>query len=176
VAAFADKSYEILYEGAYDRGQELDADATGIALANKAGYAPSGLAAFLARLDERNKGNPDRNGLFASHPATKERIDKLGKQISSQKLTASALVAARYTASISYKPVALVAVAQNTSSKLGLANAQALGAEKKSSSTIASAGARGGVQDRDAKGGSNSTLVVVAVSAADLAEFMKGIA
>jgi 2-hydroxychromene-2-carboxylate isomerase len=176
LSAVADKSYQILYEGAYDRGQELNADQTGIVLANKAGYAPSGLAAFLARLDDRNKGNPDRNGLFASHPATKERIDKLGKQISSQKLTASALVAARYKAAISYKPVALAAVAQNTGSKLGLANAQALGAEKKSSSTIASAGARGGVQDRDAKGGSNSTLVVVAVSAAELAEFMKGIA
>jgi adenylate cyclase len=176
LSAVADKSYEIVFEGAYDRGQELDADEHGIALANKAGYAPGGLASFLTRLDERNKDNPDRNGLFASHPATKERIDKLGKQISSQKLTASALVAARFKAAISYKPVPLAAVTVTSNSKLGLSKMAALGGEKKSSSTVASAGARGGVQDRDAKGGSNPAIVAVTVSASEIADFAKGIA
>ena len=175
LSAVADKSYQILYEGAYDRGQEIDADKTGVALANKAGYAPGGLSAFLARLAERNKGNPDRNGLFASHPATTERIDKIAKEISGQKLTASATVAARYKASISYKPVPLAAVAVTSDSKLGLSSMSALGGEKKSNSTIASAGARGGVQDRDAKGGPNSAIVTVAVTAAELADFKKGI-
>ncbi|TAK11562.1 MAG: CHASE2 domain-containing protein [Acidobacteria bacterium] len=175
LSAVADKSYQILYEGAYDRGQEIDADKTGVALANKAGYAPAGLSAFLARLDERNKDNPDRNGLFASHPATKERIDKIAKEISSQKLTASALVAARYKASISYKPVPLAAVAVTSDSKLGLSGMTALGGEKKSNSTIASAGARGGVQDRDAKGGPNSAVVTVAVTPTEIADFKKGI-
>lgn len=175
LSAVADKSYEILYEGAYNRDQETGADSAGIALANKAGYAPGGLAIFLGRIAERNKGNPDRNGLFASHPQTQERIDKLGKQIASQKLTASATVAARFKAAITYKPVPLTAVAQNTDSKLGLSKMAALGGEKKSSSTVASAGARGGVQDRDAKGGSNSTLVTVSVSPAELAAFIKGI-
>lgn len=175
LSAVADKSYAILYEGAYNRDQETDADATGIAIANKAGYSPGGLAIFLQRIADRNKDNPDRNGLFASHPQTKERIDKLGKQITSQKLAASALVAARYKASISYKPVPLAAVAQNTDSKLGLSKMSALGGEKKSTSTVASAGARGGVQDRDAKGGSNSTAVTVSVTAAEIAEFTKGI-
>ena len=176
LSAVADKSYAILYEGAYDRGQELDADEKGVALANTSGYAPGGLAAFLARLDERNKDNPDRNGLFASHPATKERIDKLGKQINSQKLTASATVAARFKSAIAYKPVVLAAVAVATDSKLGLGKMSAIGGEKKNTSTVASAGARGGVQDRDAKGGSNSTLVTVAVTAAEIDAFRKGIA
>jgi Zn-dependent protease with chaperone function len=171
----ADKAYEIAFEGAYDRGQEIDADEKGIALANKAGYAPGGLAIFLARLDERNKDNPDRNGLFASHPATKERIDNLGKQITSQKLTASATVAARFKAVISYKPVPLAAVAINTDSKLGLSAMKALGGEKKCASTVSSAGARGGVQDRDAKGGPNPAAVTVAVTAAEIAAFVKGI-
>ena len=32
---------------------------------------------FSTRLDERNKDQAERNGLFASHPETKERIDKI---------------------------------------------------------------------------------------------------
>lgn len=196
LSAVADKSYEILFEGAYDRDQELDADENGIALANKVGYAPNGLSAFLARLDERNKNNPDRNGLFASHPATKERIDKLTKQISAQKLASTATVAARYKLAITYKPVAVTEIAQLTAgaagvagsgsttkatetkaatSKLGLGKLSALGGEKKSTSTVASAGARGGVPDRDAKGGSNSNAVAITITAADLADFKKGI-
>ena len=34
---------------------------------------------FLTRLDERNKDQPEQNGLFASHPETKERIDTIRK-------------------------------------------------------------------------------------------------
>ena len=196
MSAVADKSYEILFEGAYDRGQELDADEKGVALANKAGYAPGGLGAFLARLDERNKNNPDRNGLFASHPATKERIEKLANEIRTQKLSSTAIVAGRYKASITYKPVPVTEISQITAgasglagsssstkaggtkssgSKLGLGKLSALGGEKKSTATIASAGARGGVPDRDAKGGSNPAIVGVTVTAAEIAEFKKGI-
>ena len=197
LGAFADKAYEILFEGMYNRGDELDADKKGVAFANKAGYAPGGLAAFLARLDERNKDNADRNGLFASHPATKDRIEKLSSEIKSQKLTSTAIVGGRYKASITYKPVAITQIAQITpgasgltgssgkdakaadtksgGSKLGLGKLSALGGEKKSSSTVASAGARGGVPDRDARGGSNSAIVIVTVTAAEITEFKKGI-
>lgn len=196
MSSVADKSYQILFEGAYDRGQELDADEKGVVLANKAGYAPGGLGAFLGRLAERNKDNPDRNGLFASHPATKERIEKLAKQITTQKLSSTAIVAGRYKASITYTPVPVTQIAQITpgasglagssgstkagdtkagGSKLGLGGLGALGGEKKSSSTVASAGARGGVPDRDAKGGSNPAIVAVTVTAAEVTEFKKGI-
>ena len=44
------------------------------------------------------------------------------------------------------------------------------------SQQTASAGARGGVPDRDAKGGSNSSIVGVKVTAAELDAFKKGIA
>jgi hypothetical protein len=50
------------------------------------------------------------------------------------------------------------------------------GGEKQSAQVSASAGARGVAPDRDAKGGSNPALVATSVSAADVAEFKKGIA
>jgi predicted Zn-dependent protease len=201
----ADKAYEILFEGMYNRDDELDADKVGIALANKAGYAPSGLSAFLTRLTERNKDVKERNGLFASHPAMKERLDKLAQQITKEKLTATAMVAARYKAAITYKPVAVTAIAQVTDGASGLAGSSKsdtkaadtkaadtkaagggsklgglgklnpLGAEKKSSSTVASAGARGGVPDRDARGGGNPTVITITLTPAEITEFKKGI-
>jgi len=176
LGAFADKLYENVFQGVYDRGDELDADDKGSAVANKAGYAPGGLGAFLTRLDERNKDQPERNGLFASHPDTKERIDKLAKGITARKLSSAAIVAGRYKASITYKPVPVTQVAQVADSKLGMSTQAAIGSEKKSSSTVASAGARGGVPDRDAKGGSNPAIVIVTVTKAEIAEFIKGIA
>jgi hypothetical protein len=50
------------------------------------------------------------------------------------------------------------------------------GGEKQSAQVSASAGARGVAPDRDAKGGTNPALVATSVSAADIAEFKKGIA
>lgn len=206
VGAFVDKAYDNLFQGVYDRGDELDADEKGAALANGSAYAPTGLGAFLKRLDDRNKDQAERNGLFASHPATTERIEKLTKQIASQKLTATAKVGGRYKTSITYKPVAIVQIAQvvdgaagvadgkantkpadakaadtkaadtKSGSKLGLGKLTALGSEKTSTTTVASAGARGGLPDRDARGGSNPAIVVIAVTAAELAAFKTGIA
>ena len=48
--------------------------------------------------------------------------------------------------------------------------------QKQSSQTVASAGARGGVPDRDAKGGSNPNKLTIPVTPAEVAEFKKGIA
>lgn len=196
LSAVADKSYEILFEGMYNRGDELDADAKGAVFANAAGYAP-GLGAFLQRLSDRNKGQSERNGLFASHPETKERIDKLGAQVVNRKFVSTAMAAARFKAAITYKPVSLTEITQveagsaglagggksdtkaaptSSGGKLGLGKLNALGGEKKSTSTIASAGARGGLPDRDAKGGGNSTTVTVTLTAAEIADFKRGIA
>ena len=55
----------------------MDADKVGVTLANKAGYAPTGLGAFLTRLADRNKDLKERSGMFASHPETKARLDAL---------------------------------------------------------------------------------------------------
>jgi predicted Zn-dependent protease len=189
----ANKAYEMVLENAYDRGDEMDADKNGIALSNKAGYAAGGLGAFLTRLADRNKDLKDRSGLFASHPESQARIDALGKLIAAQKLTASATVAPRYRQFIPYKPVPVTQVASGSQpapaksaetktdeskpsgGKFGVSGMSPLGHEKSSTQSVSSAGSRGVNPDRDAKGGSNSTLVTVTVSASQIEEFRKGI-
>jgi predicted Zn-dependent protease len=183
----ADRGYSILLENGYDRNDEKDADKLGVELANKAGYAPTGLSAFLTRLNDRNKGLTEPSGLFASHPQTQDRLDTLTKIIASEKLSAPALVAARYTTSITYKPIPVNAVPQGGAaspaapadkpggSKFGLGGMNSLGKEKSSDQTISSAGSRGVNPDRDAKGGPIKTIVVVTVTAAEVDAFKKGI-
>ena len=144
---------------------------SGVVLASKSGYSPFGMAGFLTSLSERNKGLKERSGMFASHPEMKTRLDDLGKLITSQKLTSTATVAARYSQSITFKPVPIEQIAQvapptpaatpkpeeksSGSGKFGLGGLNPLGREKSGSQTIASAGSRGVNPDRDAKGGPN---------------------
>jgi predicted Zn-dependent protease len=204
LSKIADKTYEMVLENAFDRGDELDADATGVALAQKAGYAPAALADFLARLDERNKNQPAKNGLFASHPETKERIDKV-KALAGTK--PGAVVAARYTSAITYQPTDITRIAVIVEGTAGLAGSNdktadstkpadpakpadpppqkkgfglgslksAVAPEKSSQQVAASGGARGVGPDRLAKGGDNPNPVKVTVSAEELAAFKKGI-
>jgi Zn-dependent protease with chaperone function len=47
ISQAANQGYEILLENNFDRGDEMDADKSGVSLANGAGYAPGGLSAFL---------------------------------------------------------------------------------------------------------------------------------
>ncbi len=188
----ANKGYEVLLENNWDRDDENAADKVGLGLANKAGYSPMGLSAFLTHLAERNKGLNERSGIFASHPAMTARLVDITKLISTDKLTATAMVAARYSQSISFKPVPVSQVAQVTpptasstakpaetkssgGGAFGLKGLNPLASEKSSGSTVASAGSRGVNPDRDARGGPNKTLVTVTVTAPELAEFRKGI-
>jgi predicted Zn-dependent protease len=186
LTAVAERGYAMILENNWDRGDETASDRIGITLANKAGWAPTGLAAFLTRLSERNKDLKERSGVFASHPEAKARLSELSKTISSAKLSAAALVAPRYAQAITYKPVPVTAVPQGDApatasaakpasggGKLGMGNLSSLGRERDSS--VSSAGSRGVNPDRDAKGGPNKTLVSVSVSTAELAAFRKGI-
>jgi predicted Zn-dependent protease len=196
----ANKAYDQILEGTFDRGDELDADKFAVTIAQKTGYAPAALADFLTRLDDRNKDQPARNGLFASHPDTKERIQKI-RQLAGPK--PGALVAARYAANISYvaPPLTTIAVVADGASGLtGSSSAKddkgkkdepkkeepkkgfGLGSLKKSTSAdnqtaqvSASGGARGVGPDRAAKGGPNPAIVKVSVTAAELAAFDKAI-
>jgi predicted Zn-dependent protease len=196
IQILANKAYELTLENAWDRDDEYAADKVGLGLANKAGYSPAGLSAFLTKLAERNKGLSERSGIFASHPAMTARLGDIAKLISSDKLTASATVAARYSQSISFKPVPVSQVAQvappsgssapaadsksaapkSGGGAFGLGGMNPLGREKSSGNTIASAGSRGVNPDRDARGGPNKGLVAVTVTAAEIGEFRKGIA
>lgn len=191
----ANKAYEVLLENNWDRTDENAADKVGLGLANKAGYAPAGLTAFLTKLAERNKGLTERSGIFASHPAMTARLGDISKMIAADKLTSTAAVAARYSQSITFKPVPVSQVAQvaapigasapaatpqtvapkSGTGAFGLGGMNPLGREKSSGSTIASAGSRGVNPDRDARGGPNKGLVSVTVTAAEIAEFRKGI-
>jgi beta-barrel assembly-enhancing protease len=188
-----DKAYDVVEKG-FGRGEELEADEKGVVLANAIGYAPQGLNDFLAMLMDRNKSGSDRNGLFASHPETKERVDKLTRQIASQKLGSTATNAPRYAASVPFKPVAASEIATVEAGSAGLTGGNAKpaeepkkkglgglsaalkpsGTEKKSAQVSGSGAARGGAEeDRLAKGGAVKTLVSVSVSAADIAAFKK---
>jgi predicted Zn-dependent protease len=187
----ADKLYAATLENSYSRGDENDADKIGIALANKAGYAPTGLTAFLSRLADRNKGLTDRSGMFASHPETQERLDTMAKLIAGQKLANTALVQPRYAQAIHYTLVPVEQLAQvappgaapaksepaksGGSGRTGLSGLDPLGKQNSSTGTVAASGSRGVNPDRDAKGGPNKAIVVVTVSAADVAAFRKGI-
>ena len=80
ITRIAGEAYNMIYAG-YSRGEELESDRLGIVLANKAGYDPKGLGGFLAALTARNKSASEKQGLFASHPEMKERLDKLDKKV-----------------------------------------------------------------------------------------------
>jgi hypothetical protein len=118
----------------FGRGEELESDEQGLALANRVGYAPSGLGAFLTRLSERNKEAAERRGLFASHPEMKERLDRLDKQVTRDKLAATAVLEDRYRKSVPYEPKAQTEIAQVDAGAAGLTG----GGKSTSSSTPAS--------------------------------------
>ena len=191
--AVANKGYEMIFENAFDRGDEIEADKVGVQASGKAGYKATSLTDFLNRLGERNKGNPDRNGLFASHPDIKARTDRIAKVASDGKLAAAALVTPRFKSHVSYKPIAMSAiatVAQPASSAAaekpeeekkglglgGLRNRLSSGSQRTTTQLTASGGARGVTKDRDAKGGPVKTAVRVTVTDAELATFKAGIA
>jgi predicted Zn-dependent protease len=193
LSAVGSAVYNNVLENAYDRGDELDADKLGVELPAKAGYDASALAAFLEHLDARNKDQAEKNGLFASHPDTQERIKKIRSLAASSKTNAT--VAARYKTNIKYEPSAITSIAVVADGAAGLAGSsddkkeepkkkgfglgslkQTVAPEKESAQVSASGGARGVGPDRAAKGGGNPALVKTTVSATELSQFKAGIA
>jgi predicted Zn-dependent protease len=198
----SETTYDNIVERGFGRGEENESDEHGVALANKVGYAPNGLVGFLTTLKERNKESKEKRGLFASHPEMDERLGRINKQIASQKLTASATLQPRYAKNISYKPVAMTAIATVEAGSAGLtgggdAKAEEKKAEEKKAEepkkggfglsrmlptgggqskqaqVTASGGARGVDPEKDSKGGGNPKVVPVKLVAADIAAFKK---
>jgi predicted Zn-dependent protease len=139
----AARVYAITVENAFARDDEMVADKIAIALANDAGYNPSGLAAFLARLAARNRSLAGRSGLFASHAETRTRIDRLRTMVKTFQLTNTADRGERYAASIPF-------------ARTGVSDVLAAGGEN---------------PDRDASGGPNAAPVVVSVSPGEVDDF-----
>lgn len=197
----ANKTYEIVLENSFDRGDEIDADKASVMYAQKGGYSPATLADFLARLDDRNKNQAERNGLFASHPETRERIEKVRTAAAGMK---GATAEARYKQNVKYTAVPITSIAAVEKGASGLTGStgtggkddkskgkqsaeapkqgfgagalkQTVAPEKQSAQVTASGGSRGLGADRAAKGGANPAIVRVAVSDAELAAFRKAL-
>lgn len=195
-------TYDNIVERGFGRAEENESDEKGVTLANKIGYAPNGLNGFLTTLKDRNKASTEKRGLFASHPEMQDRLDRITKLIASKKLTATATVQPRYAKNITYKPVAVTAIAMVDPGAAGLTGGDkkaeeakaaekkeaeepkkrgfglsrmlpAGGGEKKSAQVTASGGARGVDPEKDSKGGSNPKVVPVKLVAADIAAFKK---
>jgi beta-barrel assembly-enhancing protease len=201
IAKVAGKVYDSIFEGEFSREDENEADKVGAQLANKVGYAPNGMVEVLKMIDARNGGREDRNGMFASHPATKDRIGKLEKQIADEKLAGKATAEARYKQNITFEAKPANEIAMDVEGAAGLASGDKKkdddkkadekkdepkkkgfglgsitgGKQSQAQQQTASAGARGGVPDRDAKGGPNKNPLGVKITAAELEAFKKGI-
>ena len=205
LAQVTNLAYDNIIENSFDRNDEMASDESGVAAADKIGYDPHGLSTFLQKLADRNKGATSKRGLFASHPDIEARLKAIAKEIKDDKLTATATVEARYKQFIPYEATAQADIAMVEPGAAGLAEGapakdeaakeeakkeeapkkkgfglsslvKPIGAEKQEAQVVASGGARGvGDPERDAKGGSNPKVVVVRVTAAEIAEFKKGI-
>jgi predicted Zn-dependent protease len=206
LAKFGEVVFTRVYEGEFGREDENQADQIGIRLANKLGYAPNGMVEVLKKIDARNGGREDRNGLFASHPATRDRIEKLEQQIKNEKLNGKATVVARYKQAITFDAKPVTEIATDVEGAAGLASGDkkkpddkaadkdkdkdkkddpkknhfglpgiSSGKQAQAQQQTSSAGARGGLPDRDAKGGPNKNPLGVKVTAAECDAFKKGI-
>jgi predicted Zn-dependent protease len=202
ISRIADRATDMVMAG-FGRSEELESDQKGLAFANAVGYSPKALGAFLTRLTERNSAAQERRGLFASHPEMKERLERLTKQITRDKLAGQATLEDRYRKFIAYQPVAQTEIAQVEAGAAGLAGGgkpadkpqgkddekkteepkrrgfglgsllKPGGEEKQSAQVTGSGGARGVDPEREAQGGSNPAVVVVTLTAADIAAFKK---
>jgi predicted Zn-dependent protease len=187
------KSFQKIFSGEWSRTDEDDADKGGIRDASKAGYAPNGLATALQKIADRNASTTEPNGWFSSHPVIKDRIANITKQISDERLAGKAVVAARYKQNVTFDAKPLAEITTVDAGAAGLASGEkkksdtrddtkkkgaaidSSGKQQASAQQTASAGARGGVPDRDAKGGSNPTVVAVKVTPEEITAFKKGI-
>ena len=203
VSKFADAAYKNILDNKFSRNDEGESDDKGVLLANKVGYAPTGLSDALGKLAARMAGRNEPSGLMASHPIIKDRITKIEQTIKSKKLAATATAAGRYTGTIKFdaKPIDEIAVVPEGTRGLaggeekkkegeskpassggggGLGGALSKlsggGKQAQQSQTVASAGARGVNPDRDSVGGPNKNRVKITLTPADVEAFRKGIA
>ncbi len=80
-----DKTMELLFVSGYNRQDELEADAEATLMLAAAGYDPTALKRYLARLGE----NPHRVG--KTHPGSRERLAALQRLLDQQGLDGLAL-------------------------------------------------------------------------------------
>ncbi len=128
VAKFVEAAYKNILNNEFSRNDEEGSDEKGVQLANKVGYAPTGLPSALTKLVDRNKDIKEKNGMFASHPMMKDRLAAIDKTIREKKLAATATVQARYAKNITFDAKPATALATVAEGSRGLAGG---GDEKK---------------------------------------------
>ena len=133
VAKLADAAYKNILNNEFSRNDEGESDEKGVQLANKVGYAPTGLSSALMKLVDRNKDVKEKNGMFASHPMMKDRLTAIETTIREKKLTATATVQARYAKNITFDAKPATELATVAEGSRGLAG----GEEKKSDTKTA---------------------------------------
>ena len=121
IAEIAQRAYSDVLNNRFNRSDENEADEKGALLANKIGYNPNGMITALNRLVDRNKEAKEPNGLFASHPQMKDRLDNIAKTIKTKNLTATATVQARYGKFITFEAKPASAIAMVAAGSRGLA-------------------------------------------------------
>jgi predicted Zn-dependent protease len=114
------QAYDDVFDGKFSREDEGEADDVGVALANKIGYSPRGMIDVLKKIDERNGAQDERNGLFASHPVTSDRIQTIEKEIGAKKLTAKATVEPRYKQFITFDARPITEISADVEGASGL--------------------------------------------------------
>lgn len=198
----ADELFKVVMAG-YGQKDELDSDEHGVVFSAGTGYTPGGLGEFLASLKARNTSSDSKQGLFASHPETDERLQKLDALIKSRNLAGGEVLQARYAANVKYKPtdqVKIAAIAEGTSGVAGgsdkkdedkkegddsgkkksrfslsrLSNPSATSGDSRQSAAVTgSGGSRGVDREREAKGGPNPALVAVSITDKELEDFKR---
>lgn len=128
IAEIAQRAYSDVLNNRFNRSDENEADEKGAELTNKVGYNPNGMITALTKLVDRNKDAKEPNGLFASHPQMKDRLDNIAKTIKSKNLTATATVQPRYAKFITFDAKSATSIATVAAGSRGLAGG---GEEKK---------------------------------------------
>lgn len=76
-----DDVFKTLVVNGYSKSQEYSADESALSYLSRAGYNPSALEDFLARL--MNQGQASGGGIMKTHPASKDRIEKVKQEMPS---------------------------------------------------------------------------------------------
>jgi hypothetical protein len=131
-----------------------------------------------------------KNGLFSTHPEMQERVNALAKIINGEKLASTAMVAPRYTQNVAYQAVPVAdLIAQMTSNPQAAAPAasgpallsRGLDAVSNPTAILGNrqdagvAYARNVDVEQFAPGGPDPNLVMIALTAEDVAEFKRGV-
>jgi predicted Zn-dependent protease len=82
-----DDVFKTLVVNGYGKSQEYTADESALIYLSSAGYDPQALEIFLERLMEQ--GQASGVGIMKTHPATQDRIERVGKEITPGKVDQS---------------------------------------------------------------------------------------